>query len=92
MACLLHMCSYVKEAVCACLCAYTHKRTLTHSHTHKHKHTNPHSHANVLRKQTGWSAEELYDEYGEARQRTDGGRAPKRKRDAKGSELSVHAK
>ncbi|KAF5830944.1 hypothetical protein DUNSADRAFT_13827, partial [Dunaliella salina] len=45
-----------------------------------------------VRKQTGWSKEELYDEYGEPRERTDGGRAPKRKKEATGSEITAHAK
>eukprot|EP00983_Pelagomonas_calceolata_P108809 1159497-Pelagomonas_calceolata.AAC.2 len=39
-----------------------------------------------------WSKEELYDEYGEPRERTDGGRAPKRKKEATGSEITTHAK
>uniref|UniRef100_A0A7S3QX93 Uncharacterized protein n=1 Tax=Dunaliella tertiolecta TaxID=3047 RepID=A0A7S3QX93_DUNTE len=45
-----------------------------------------------VRKQIGWSKEELYDEYGEPRERTDGGRAPKRKKEATGSEITTHAK
>lgn len=46
----------------------------------------------TCRKQIGWSREELFDEDGNPRERTDGAKVPKRRKDANGQEIITDAR